>query len=191
VEQVLITGGAGFIGTNLADRLLRLGVRVTIYDNLARQGTAQNLDWLRAQHGARLTFIRGDVRDAAGVRAATGECDTVFHFAAQVAVTTSLTDPRRDFEVNALGTLNVLEAARQAPCPPAVFSLRPTKSTVIWPGSPWSRNRGAGRWRPTPRASTKAGRSTFTRPMVAPRAPPTSMCAIMRVSMACARWSFA
>lgn len=121
MEQVLITGGAGFIGTNLADRLLRLGVRVTIYDNLARQGTAQNLDWLRAQHGARLTFIRGDVRDAAGVRAATGECDTVFHFAAQVAVTTSLTDPRRDFEVNALGTLNVLEAARQAPCPPAVF----------------------------------------------------------------------
>jgi CDP-paratose 2-epimerase len=121
VDQVLITGGAGFIGTNLADCLLRLGVGVTIYDSLTRQGTEQNLDWLRAQHGARLAFIRGDVRAAAGLRAAVRGCDSVFHFAAQVAVTTSLTDPRGDFEVNALGTLNVLEAARQAPRPPAVL----------------------------------------------------------------------
>jgi len=121
VEQVLITGGAGFIGTNLADRLLRLGVGVTVYDNLARRGAAQNLEWLRAQHGTRLAFIRGDVRDADGVRAAVRACDTVFHFAAQVAVTTSVADPRQDFEVNALGTFNVLEAARQAPRPPAVL----------------------------------------------------------------------
>ncbi|HUS14805.1 MAG TPA: SDR family NAD(P)-dependent oxidoreductase [Chloroflexia bacterium] len=121
MDKVLITGGAGFVGTNLADRLMRAGARVTVFDNLARRGTERNLEWLRQQHGSRLRFVRGDVRDAADVAAAVRDCDTIFHFAAQVAVTTSLTDPRHDFEVNALGTLNVLEAARQAQRPPAIL----------------------------------------------------------------------
>jgi len=121
MDNVLITGGAGFVGTNLADRLLRDGARVTLFDNLARQGTQHNLDWLRATHGNRLRFVRGDVRDAAALTQAVVGCDTVFHLAAQVAVTTSLDAPRHDFEVNALGTFNVLEAARAQARPPAVL----------------------------------------------------------------------
>ncbi|MDQ2805356.1 MAG: SDR family NAD(P)-dependent oxidoreductase [Chloroflexota bacterium] len=121
MDSILITGGAGFVGTNLADRLLRDGAQVTLFDNLARQGTQHNLDWLRATHGKRLRFVRGDVRDAAALTQAVAGCDTVFHLAAQVAVTTSLDAPRHDFEVNALGTFNVLEAARAQARPPAVL----------------------------------------------------------------------
>src|SRR5437868_6818413 len=112
-RPVLITGGAGFIGTNLADRLLRAGREVRIYDNLSRAGAEQNLRWLRAIHGSRLQFHRGDVRSAAGIRGALGDIGTVFHLAAQVAVTTSLADPREDFAVNAGGTLNLLELIRE------------------------------------------------------------------------------
>jgi CDP-paratose 2-epimerase len=110
----LITGGAGFIGTNLADRLLRAGRQVRIYDNLSRSGAEQNLRWLRAIHGSRLQFHRGDVRSAAGIRSVIADIGTVFHLAAQVAVTTSLADPREDFAVNAEGALNLLEEIRQA-----------------------------------------------------------------------------
>jgi CDP-paratose 2-epimerase len=119
-RPVLITGGAGFIGTNLADRLLRAGRQVRIYDNLSRAGAEQNLRWLRAIHGSRLQFHRGDVRSAAGIRGALGDIGTVFHLAAQVAVTTSLADPREDFAVNAGGTLNLLEEIRQAGRPIAL-----------------------------------------------------------------------
>ena len=112
-RPVLITGGAGFIGTNLADRLLRDGRAVRIYDNLSRPGVERNLRWLRAAHGARLQFLRGDVRSPSGVRAALAGAGTVFHLAAQVAVTTSLENPREDFAVNAAGTLNLLEAIRE------------------------------------------------------------------------------
>ncbi|HEX2218338.1 MAG TPA: GDP-mannose 4,6-dehydratase, partial [Gemmatimonadales bacterium] len=108
----LITGGAGFVGTNLAARLLRDGRKVLILDSLARPGVEENLRWLRDTFGSRLAVEIGDVRDAALVRSAVGRADAVFHFAAQVAVTTSLTDPVEDFEVNARGTLNVLEAIR-------------------------------------------------------------------------------
>ena len=120
-QTTLITGGAGFVGSNLANRLLSQGRRVRILDNLSRPGVEQNLQWLRQQHGNLLEFERADVRDAAAVKDAMAGVQQVFHFAAQVAVTTSLEDPREDFEVNALGTLNVLEAARSRPVAPGVI----------------------------------------------------------------------
>jgi len=110
--RVLITGGAGFIGTNVADRLLRQGMEVRILDSLARRGTESNLAWLRAEHANGLDVLIGDVRDFELVRRAVQGVDHVVHLAAQVAVTSSLDEPRFDFEVNAGGTLNVLEAIR-------------------------------------------------------------------------------
>jgi len=121
MNTTLVTGGAGFIGSNLAHRLLAQGRRVRILDNLSRPGVEQNLLWLRQQHGGLLEFTRADVRDAAAVQQAMQGVQQVFHFAAQVAVTTSLDNPREDFEVNTLGTLNVLEAARARPAPPGVI----------------------------------------------------------------------
>jgi CDP-paratose 2-epimerase len=111
-ETVLITGGAGFVATNVADRLLRNGCRVRLFDNLSRAGVEQNVGWLRGTHGDTVELLVGDVRDAAAVRAAVAGVQRVFHFAAQVAVTTSLADPLLDFDVNARGTLNLLEAVR-------------------------------------------------------------------------------
>lgn len=122
--RVFITGGAGFIGCNLAAHHARQGHPVTIFDNLSRPRTEHNLHWLQAQFDTRtLTFIRGDVRDYAALEAAVraAQPDLIVHLAAQVAVTTSVKDPRVDFEINALGTFNVLEAARAQPKPPAVF----------------------------------------------------------------------
>jgi CDP-paratose 2-epimerase len=112
-RPVLITGGAGFIGTNLANELLRNGRSVRIYDNLSRPGAEKNLRWLRRAHGAIVQFEQGDVRSTADLRRALADVGTVFHLAAQVAVTTSLADPRDDFAVNAAGTLNLLELIRQ------------------------------------------------------------------------------
>ena len=114
-ERYLITGGAGFIGSNLADRYLSRGKRVVIFDDFSRAGTETNAAWLAARHGARLEVVRGDVRrDLAELNALCAEADVVFHQAAQVAVTTSVIDPRADFEINALGTFNVVEAVRQS-----------------------------------------------------------------------------
>lgn len=112
--RILITGGAGFIGSNLTARGIKLGADVTIIDNLARSGTTANLKWLEPL--GRFTFVRGDIRDPAFSREVCNSTrfDAVFHQAAQVAVTTSVADPRTDFEVNALGTLNLLEALRQS-----------------------------------------------------------------------------
>jgi CDP-paratose 2-epimerase len=120
---VLITGGAGFIGTNLADRLLQDGRRVVIFDNLSRKGVDRHVRWLTERHPGRVDVEIGDVRDARQVRRAAKAAGAVFHFAAQVAVTTSLADPVEDFEVNARGTLNVLEALRgRTDPPPLVFT---------------------------------------------------------------------
>jgi CDP-paratose 2-epimerase len=122
-RPVLITGGSGFIGTNLAHRLLTEGQPVLLLDNLARPGVEQNLRWLRDTHGKLVQVMVADVRDATAVRHAVDLASQVFHFAAQVAVTTSLTEPVEDFEVNARGTLNVLEAIRaQATPPPLLFT---------------------------------------------------------------------
>ena len=122
--NIFITGGAGFIGCNLAARHLGRGDRVVIFDNLSRPRTEHNLEWLSSQFGnSGLAVIRGDVRDFTGLVEAmrAARPDLVAHLAAQVAVTTSIKNPREDFEINALGTFNVLEAARQLPIPPAVF----------------------------------------------------------------------
>ena len=120
----LITGGAGFIGTNYAARLLTRGDQVIIFDNLSRTGTPGNIEWLRNTYGGdSFQLIVGDVRDADEIKSAVETADLVLHLAGQVAVTTSVIDPRNDFEVNALGTLNVLEAARQSSSrPPVLYS---------------------------------------------------------------------
>jgi CDP-paratose 2-epimerase len=109
---VLITGGAGFVGCNLADRLARAGRQVVIYDNLSRTGVKANLDLLCKEHPA-LRFIEGDVRDLPALKSAVADCGMVFHLAAQVAVTTSLISPLDDFQVNLQGTINLLEAIRE------------------------------------------------------------------------------
>lgn len=110
--NTLITGGAGFIGSNLAHKLMAGGHTVIIYDNLSRLGADKNVAWLRAECGNRWTLLQADVRDPQGLRQAAAHADVIYHLAAQVAVTISVEQPRHDFEVNALGTFNVLEAAR-------------------------------------------------------------------------------
>lgn len=115
-RRALITGGAGFIGSNLAERLLATpGVHVRIFDNFSRGGVVHNVEWLRSRPGnERLQVVNGDVRDAHAVAQAARGITEIYHLAAQVAVTTSVDDPVSDFEVNANGTLNVLEAARRS-----------------------------------------------------------------------------
>lgn len=120
-RTALITGGAGFVGTNLADRLATLGTRVTIFDNLARDGVEQNLQWLIAKHGDMVRVEVADLRDDTALRRSMLGCDRVFHLAAQVAVTTSLADPIEDFEVNLQATVKLLEEVRRQPVPPAVL----------------------------------------------------------------------
>ena len=112
-QSYLITGGAGFIGSNYVHRLVQRGEKVTIYDNLSRAGARKNLDWLRESFGEdSFNVIVGDVRDASRIAEAARDADVIVHLAGQVAVTTSVIDPRADFESNAIGTFNTLEAAR-------------------------------------------------------------------------------
>lgn len=114
-RNYLVTGGAGFIGSNYVNRLVQRGEKVTIYDNLSRAGAPRNLDWLLKTFGdAAFNVIVGDVRDAARLAGAARDADVIVHLAGQVAVTTSVNDPRDDFESNALGTFNAVEAARHS-----------------------------------------------------------------------------
>jgi len=123
MSQVLITGGAGFVGINLAARYLEKGHNVTIFDNFSRHGSKFNLQWLK-QNYPQIEVIKGDVRDEEEVdKFFEKKADIVFHLAAQVAVTTSVSKPKEDFEINARGTLNVLEAIRKSKSDPAfIFS---------------------------------------------------------------------
>lgn len=111
--HILITGGAGFIGSNTTEHFLNQGADVTIFDNLSRPGASANLAWLQSLPNSKnLNIIKGDVRDAAALNTAVAGVDRIIHLAGQVAVTTSIHNPREDFEINALGTFNLLEAIR-------------------------------------------------------------------------------
>lgn len=118
--RILITGGAGFIGSNLSDFYLKNDHEVIIFDSLARANTEKNLEWLKSNHKKGLSFINGDVRKFDQLKTAVKGIDIIFHTAAQVAVTTSVKNPREDFDINALGTFNVLEAARLSNSNPTI-----------------------------------------------------------------------
>jgi CDP-paratose 2-epimerase len=121
-DNYLITGGAGFIGTNLADYYLSHNKNVTIFDNFSRAGTEENVRWLEEKHGDRMKIVKGDVcRLDSQFQDLIEQTEVVFHLAAQVAVTTSVTNPSEDFEINARGTFNVLEAVRKSSSKPAVL----------------------------------------------------------------------
>jgi CDP-paratose 2-epimerase len=133
-RSILVTGGAGFIGTNVADRALREGGRVVILDDLSRPGVAANVDRLQAYHpDVQLSVHVADIRDQHAVRQAMSGIDAVIHLAAQVAVTTSVSEPLHDFEVNLRGTLTLLEAIRRMPEPP---SLLFTSTNKVYGGLP-------------------------------------------------------
>lgn len=120
-KPVLVTGGAGFVGVNLAARLLEQGETVLIFDNLSRSGVERNLEWLCAKYGKRVQVEIADIRDTHLIRDAVHQASQIYHFAAQVAVTTSIEAPLRDFYVNMQGTLNILEAMRQMQQPPSLL----------------------------------------------------------------------
>jgi CDP-paratose 2-epimerase len=107
---VLVTGGSGFLGTNICDALAQRGEDVVIFDNFSRPRVSENAEWLHARHPNRIRITKGDIRDEAAVRGAVSGASAVIHLAAQVAVTASMANPIEDFEINARGTLNVLEA---------------------------------------------------------------------------------
>ncbi len=116
----LITGGAGFIGSNFAARCLSRGEEVVIFDNLSRRGADSNIEWLSDRFNRKsFELIKEDIRDVDAVKTAAKGADRILHLAAQVAVTTSVTDPKTDFEINANGTFNALEAARASGRKPA------------------------------------------------------------------------
>jgi CDP-paratose 2-epimerase len=122
-KPILVTGGSGFIGCHLADALAGRGDHVVVFDNLSRHGATEHARWLIERHGDRITIETGDIRDVAQVESAVSEASAVLHLAGQVAVTTSLATPREDFEINARGTLNVLEAVRLCnPEAPVLFA---------------------------------------------------------------------
>jgi CDP-paratose 2-epimerase len=142
----LVTGGAGFIGTNLVARLVEDGSRVLVLDNLSRPGSERNLRWLLDTYGDAILFQRGDVRDAEAVRRGVEGASRVFHLAAQVAVTTSLDDPKADFDINACGTLTLLEELRRLEQPPFLLFTSTNKVYGSLPDLRLELDRG--RWLP-------------------------------------------
>ena len=120
--KILITGGAGFIGVNAADHFLSKGWEVTILDNFSRKGTEINQAFLEDKHTSGLTIVKADIiTDQSVLDDLCNQMDVVLHLAAQVAVTTSVTDPRSDFDCNAQGTFNVLEAVRTSSTKPTLI----------------------------------------------------------------------
>jgi CDP-paratose 2-epimerase len=140
-KRILITGGAGFVGCNAARFFGARNWNVTVLDNLSRQGTDKNLAWLH--DGTTFDFEHVDVRDRAAIDRvmANGRFDAIIHLAAQVAVTTSVTDPSTDFAVNAFGTFNMLDAVRLH-CPEAVFIFASTNKVYGKIGAAGSELRG-------------------------------------------------
>ncbi len=144
-RNILVTGGAGFIGSNYVHRLLARGENVTIYDNLSRAGAPLNLKWLKESFGDKsFSLVVGDVRDAGLLTTTARESDVIVHLAGQVAVTTSVLHPREDFDINAQGTFNVMEAARLSGRSPLVIYSSTNKVyggmeevEVVQDGSRW------------------------------------------------------
>ena len=160
-RAILVTGGAGFIGSNIADRLAGQGHRIIVYDALMRPGVERNLAWLKERHGDLITGVTADIRDEDALAKVVIEAKAVFHMAAQVAVTTSLADPRDDFSINIAGTLNLLEAVRRyAPEAPVIFASTnkvygdladldfPLQDGCYWPADPTIADNGIGEARP-------------------------------------------
>jgi CDP-paratose 2-epimerase len=154
-RPVLVIGGAGFIGSNLAHHLGATGRRVRVLDDLSRPGVEENLAWLSNELGDRLEVRIGDVRDREAVHTAVTDVDAVFHFAAQVAVTTSMDEPRHDFEVNARGTLEVLEALRAMREPPPLVYTSTNKVYGCLPDLPLEID--GERWRPVDQRIAERG----------------------------------
>jgi CDP-paratose 2-epimerase len=152
---VLIVGGAGFIGCNLAAHLAKTGTRVHVYDDLSRPGVDRNLVWLQRTFGNRIEATIADVRDRERIREAVTDAQAVFHFAAQTAVTTSLVEPLHDFDVNARGTIELLEAVRRRKNPPAVIFTSTNKVYGCLPDLPMAIENG--RWRPTDDKLVRSG----------------------------------
>src|SRR6516164_9006531 len=143
--RYLVTGGAGFIGCNYVNRLLARGDGVTLYDNLSRPGIRANVAWLQERHGkSSFRLVLGDVRDCVALADAVSDADVIVHLAGQTAVTLAVKDPRGDFESNAVGTLNVLEAARKRRRPPIVLYASTNK--VYGPMSDLNIREEATRW---------------------------------------------
>jgi len=142
-RPILVTGGAGFIGSNLADRLAGEGHDVLIYDALARPGVDANLAWLRCRHPGRISAVIADLRDRPALERAARGVRAVFHMAAQVAVTTSLSDPEQDFDVNLRGTLFLLETLRRQPAPPPIVFASTNKVYGNLADIPLARDGGA------------------------------------------------
>lgn len=145
-RHAVVTGGAGFVGTNLTSRLVEDGVPVVVFDNLSRPGVERNLHWLRETHGDRVRFEHADVRDRSALRRVLAGAGQVFHLAAQVAVTTSLDAPLDDFGVNAEGTIAVLEELRRLDAPPFLLFTSTNKVYGSLPDLPLERL--GDRWEP-------------------------------------------
>ena len=146
-RRMLITGGAGFIGVNAADHFARQGWLVTIYDAMSRPGCERNLKWVRHAHGDAVRVLQADVRNDVALAEAIRDQDVVIHLAAQVAVTSSLVGPVDDFEVNARGTLNVLEAVRRGA--PDAIVLYASTNKVYGGLEGWTLGRTPTHWLPT------------------------------------------
>lgn len=121
MKKLLITGGCGFIGTNLADHFASHGSAVTVLDNLSRRGAIKNMQYLQEKH-PKISFVHADIRtDLQALSREIASTDVILHFASQVAVTTSWENPREDFEINAIGTMNILEAIRSQKTNPVLM----------------------------------------------------------------------
>jgi CDP-paratose 2-epimerase len=145
-DHILITGGAGFVGTNIALSYLSEGRSVHLFDNLSRAGVGANVEHLQSAFGHSVQFTQGDVRDRNEVARAVSTAACVYHLAAQVAVTTSLTDPVGDLEANLLGTVNVLEEVRSSRSKPPILFTSTNK--VYGKLENVALERSSSRWQP-------------------------------------------
>ena len=173
LKKLLINGGCGFLGSNLAQHALKSGIELVVLDNLSRLGAADNLKWLQEQ--GEFNFINGDVRNANDVENVirSEKPDAVFNVAGQVAMTTSIANPRKDFEINALGTFNVLDSIRKySPDTCMLFSS-------IWSSTITRRQRHAMFAMNSPMATMKACRWNSIPLMAAPKERLTSICRIL------------